>query len=36
MTLNVLFKNKNTFLFLYFICILFNQQMCQIILPNPV
>ena len=33
---NVLFENKNTFLFLYFICLLLNLQMCQIILPDPV
>ena len=31
MALNVLFK-KN---FFFFICILFNLQMCQIILPDP-
>ena len=36
MTLYVLFENENTFLFLYFIWILLNQQMCQIILPDPV
>ena len=32
----VLFKNKNTFLFLYFIWLLLNLQMCQVILPDPV
>ena len=32
----VLFKHKNTFLFLYFICILLNLQMYQIILYDPV
>ena len=31
-----LFENKNTVLSLYFICLLFNLQMCQIILPHPV
>ena len=36
MVLYVLFENKNTFLFLYFICLLFNPQMCQIILLDPV
>ena len=36
MALYVLFENKNTFLFLYFICLLFNLQMCQIVLPGPV
>ena len=36
MALYVLFENKNTFLFLYFICLLLNLQMCQIILPGPV
>ena len=36
MALNVLFKNKNSFLFLYLICILLNLQMCQIILADPV
>ena len=36
MALYVLFKNKNTFLFLYFICLLLNLQMSQIILPDPV
>ena len=36
MALYVLFENKNTFLFLYFICLLLNLQMCQIILPDPV
>ena len=30
-----LFKNKNTFLFRYFICILLNLQMCQIIFSDP-
>ena len=34
MALYVLFENKNTFLFLYFICLLLN--LCQIILPDPV
>ena len=33
---NVLFENKNTFLSLYFICLLLNLQMCRIILPDPV
>ena len=32
----VLFKNKNNFLFLYFIWLLLNLQMCQVILPDPV
>ena len=32
----VLFENKNTFLFLYFICISLNLQMSQINLPDPV
>ena len=36
MALYVLFENKNPFLFLYFICLLLNLQMCQIILPDPV
>ena len=36
MALYVLFENKNTFLFLYFICLLLNLQMCQIILPDPI
>ena len=36
MALYVLFENKNTFLFLYFISLLLNLQMCQIILPDPV
>ena len=36
MALYVLFENKNTFLFLYFICLLLNLQMYQIILPDPV
>ena len=36
MVLYVLFENKNTFLFLYFICLLLNLQMCQIILTDPV
>ena len=36
MALYVLFENKNAFLFFYFICILFNLQMCQIILPDAV
>ena len=29
-------KKRNSFFFLYFICLLFNVQMCQIILPDPV
>ena len=36
MALYVLFENKNTFLFLYFIYLLLNLQMCQIILTDPV
>ena len=36
MALYVLFGNKNTFLFLYFICLLLNLQMCQIILTDPI
>ena len=36
MALYVLFENENTFLFLYFIWILLNLQMCQIIFPDPV
>ena len=36
MALYVIFQNKNTFLFLYFICLLLNLQMCQIILTDPV
>ena len=36
MALYVLFENKNTFLFLFFICLLLNLQMCQIILPDPI
>ena len=36
MALYVLFENENTFLFLYFIWLLLNLQMCQIILPDPV
>ena len=36
MALYVLFENKNTFLFLYFICLLLNLQMCQIIFPDRV
>ena len=36
MALYVLFENNNTFLFLDFICLLLNLQMCQIILPDPV
>ena len=36
MALYVIFENKNTFLFLYFICLLLNLQMCQIILPDPI
>ena len=31
MAFYVLFENKNTFLFLYFICLLLNLQMYQII-----
>ena len=34
MALYVLFENKNTFLFLYYICLLLNLQMRQIILPG--
>ena len=36
MALYVLFENKNTFLFLYFICLLLNLQICQIILTDSV
>ena len=36
MALYVLFKNKNTLLFIYIFCFLFNLQMCQIILTDPV
>ena len=36
MALYVLFENENTFLFLYFIWILLNLQMCQIILSDPI
>ena len=36
MALYVVFENENTFLFLYFIWLLLNLQMCQIILPDPV
>ena len=36
MALYVLFENKNTLLCIYFICPLFNLQMCQIILADPV
>ena len=36
MALYVLFEKKNTVLFLYFICLLFNLQIFQIILPDPV
>ena len=32
----ILFENKNTVLFVYFIFLLFNLQTCQIILPDPV
>ena len=32
----LLFENKNTFLFLYFICLLLNLKMCQIFLTDPV
>ena len=35
MALYVLFENKNASLFLYFICLLFNLRMSQIILPDP-
>ena len=35
MALYVLFENENTFLFLYFIWLLLNLKMCQIILPDP-
>ena len=36
MALYILFENKNTLLCIYFICLLFNLQMCQIILTDPV
>ena len=36
MALYVLFENENTVLFLYFIWILLNLQICQIILPDAV
>ena len=36
MAFYVFFENENTFLFLYFIWLLLNLQMCQIILPDPV
>ena len=36
MAFYTLFENKNTVLFFYFICLSFNLQMCQIILPGPV
>ena len=36
MALYVLFENKDTLLCIYFICLLFNLQMCQIILTDPV
>ena len=36
MALYVFFENKNTLLCIYFICLLFNLQMCQIILTDPV
>ena len=36
MALYTLFENKNTLLFLYFIWLLLNLQMCQIILPDRV
>ena len=36
MALCGIFEYKNTFLFLYFNCLLLNLQMCQIILPDPV
>ena len=36
MALYVLFENENTFLFLYFIWLSLNLQMCQIILPDSV
>ena len=32
----VLFENENNFLLLYFICLLCNLQLCQIVLPDPV
>ena len=35
MALYVLFENKDTLLCIYFICLLFNLQMCQIILTDP-
>ena len=35
MALYVLFENENIVLFLYFIYLLFNLQLCQIILPGP-
>ena len=36
MALYVLFENKNTLLCFHFICLLFNLQMCHIILADPV
>ena len=36
MAFYVLFKNKNTLTFIYIFCFLFNLQMCQIILTDPV
>ena len=36
MALYLLFKNKNTLLFIYIFCLLFKLQMCQIILTDPV
>ena len=36
MALYVLFENENTFLFLYFICLLLNLQMRQIMLTESV
>ena len=36
MALNVLFKNKTTFLFLYFVFFLLNLQICQVILSDTV
>ena len=36
MALYVLFKSENTYFFHYYIWLLLNLQMCQIILPDPV
>ena len=36
MALYLLFKNKNTLLFIYIFCLLFKLQMCQIVLTDPV